>query len=192
MSEQESNLESTQENANNSGISDKERQGIVIVIKILSVLTIILTGFIIEALINQHPVFEFLHYTIFKQESIILGSISISFLFLGYLVLGIALGNLLLVNFKFNKTIFFIFFSGVSLIFTYFILLYQNYNWELGYLNYFAGLLAVTGATGQVMVEIINKSQSSLSYYKLLKLISLILWICGLCLEGIYYSKQNL
>ncbi len=61
MSEQKS-LESTQQKNNNSKISDQERKNIIIVIKIICVLITMLTGFIIEALINQHPVFEFLQY----------------------------------------------------------------------------------------------------------------------------------
>ncbi|MGL5794139.1 MAG: hypothetical protein ACRC06_06955 [Waterburya sp.] len=57
MSEKKQNSESTEQNTNNSKLSDVQRKIVVATLKILFILIIFLTGFIIEALINQHPVF---------------------------------------------------------------------------------------------------------------------------------------
>ncbi|MGL5074377.1 MAG: hypothetical protein ACRDBG_00860, partial [Waterburya sp.] len=62
MSEQSPNLKNTQQNIEQLQTTDKKHKSLITVIKIISIIIIILTGLIIEALINQHPVFEFLQY----------------------------------------------------------------------------------------------------------------------------------
>ena len=124
-------------------------------------------GFIIEALINQHPVFEFLKYRIFKLESIILGSIALIFPFIEYMMIGIALGNAMLANWKLTKAIYFISLIGILVIMAYFIMLYKSYNWKLGYLKYFSYPFLITGVTGSIITGIIQKSSLILSYEKI-------------------------
>ena len=180
MSEQEQNLKDTQLNIHNSKISDKERKIIFVGIRILFVLIIILTGFIFEALSNQHPVFEFLPYKIFKQESIIIGSIALVFAFIGYLVIGIALGNAILANFEFKKAIYLTNLIGIILFITSFVMLYKSYNWELGSLKYFSYPLLITGITGSLVVGVIQKSKYVLFPKKILRIIFNILYFLGL------------
>ena len=182
MSEQEQNLKETQLNTANLKISNKERKFIVFGIRILFVLIIVLTGFILEALSNQHPVFKFLPYKIFKQESIILVSIALVFTFIGYLVIGIALGNAIIADFELKKAIYLTNLVGIILIVTSFVMLYKSYNWELGYLKYFSYPLLITGITGSIMVGVIQRRKYAFFYKKTLQLIFSVLYFIGLFL----------
>ncbi|MGL4758552.1 MAG: hypothetical protein ACRCXZ_04400 [Patescibacteria group bacterium] len=180
MSEQSPNLKNTQQNIEQLQTSDQKHKSLITVIKIISIIIIILTGLIIEALINQHPVFEFLQYKFFKQESIILGSIAIVVTILGSLILILAKEIFIVTNFQFNLTICFIGLTGVFLIFASFIMVDQSYNKELGYLYYFAQFLCATSIIGQVIIDGIDELKISLNSYKMFK--TLLFFISLMCL----------
>jgi hypothetical protein len=179
MSEQDKKLKNTQKKANNSVISDKESKSIVVLIKILSVLIIILTGLIIEAYINQHPVFGFLQYHVFKAKSIVSGSISIIILFLGIFVFGISLGISLLSNRQPNRIVNITILIATILVLSSFGLFFKSYNWELGVSKYISFISISAGCTlGLSRMSINNKSL----FFNILNLLSLIFCITGVIL----------
>lgn len=188
MSEQEQNLDSKQRDVNRSSVSEKERNVIIIGIIILFVLFIILTGFIIEALINQHPVFESLNHTIFKQDSIILGSIALTVPILVYMILGIAIGQSIVTNFGLNKTIYFLGLVGIILILISFVILYKSYDWKLGFANYISYILWITGGYAQMIIEV-SKKKYNFYYSKLVENISLFLVFLGVFIFALYYNQ---
>ena len=121
MPKREQNLKETQLNTNKTVISDKEQRSLVIVIRILYVLIIILMGFIIEALIDRHPVFEFLQYIFLKQESVFMGSIAFAVIFSGYSFLLISIGDFISSSYDFKLNIYCTSLVGIILIIASFI-----------------------------------------------------------------------
>ncbi|MEM8721923.1 MAG: hypothetical protein AAGE84_21940 [Cyanobacteria bacterium P01_G01_bin.39] len=79
MAQPENNCDAIEESTKTHVLSEKERKVTVVAIVIFSLLILILLALIAEALINQHPVFEFLQYNIFKEKLIITGSISYNY-----------------------------------------------------------------------------------------------------------------
>lgn len=181
MSEEFANSNNTKLNLEQLQTLDKKHKSLITVIKIIFIIIIILTGLIIEALINQHAVFEFLQYKFFKQESIILGSIAIVVTVLGSLILILAKEIFIVTNFQFNLTICFIGLTGVSLIFASFIVIDKSYNKQLDYLYYFSQFLCATSIIGQVIIDAIDKLKSSFNIYKILT--RLLFFISLICLS---------
>lgn len=179
MSEQEPSLEIRQENKNNSVFSERERKNIVVFIKLLSVLIIILVAFIIEALINQHPVFSFLDYYVFEEKSIINGSISIAILFSGILVFGISLGISLLGNCQLNRIIDTVNLIGITLILSSFGLCFKSYNWELGMSKYIS-FVAISSGCILGFSRILIKDRNLL--FSILDLLSFVFCVTGVVL----------
>jgi hypothetical protein len=186
MSEQDrnQNLGNISENANKLVISDKQHQIIVIVNNLSGILVIILTGFIIEALINQHPVFEFLHFTAFDQNSIILGSITLAVPLLVLLFYIIATGSLMLNNFRFNKNISILCLIGIILIITWFIMTWKIYTNSLSFYSYF---ITTTGSFIYAINEISKKAFYEFYDYKLIETISFFLIFSGIFLLALKY-----
>lgn len=179
MSEQESSLESIQENKNNSVFSERDRKNKVVFIKLLSVLIIILVGLIIEALINQHPVFSFLDYYVFEEKSIINGSISIAILFLGIFMFGISLGISLLGNSRSNKITGTVNLIGITLILSSFGFYFKSYNWELGISKYIS-FVALSSGCILGFSRILIKDRNLL--FSILDLLSFVFCITGVVL----------
>ncbi len=114
-------------------------------------------GLIIEAYINQHPVFEVLQYNIFTNQSLIIGSISIYLFFVGVLFFGLSLHFLLYFNFIWKQPALIFILIECIMIASSFVLFHKSYDWSIGRTRYIYLICISSGLTIGVNKIIITK-----------------------------------
>ena len=141
-------------------ISEQRKKYIITGVFVLSFLIVVLLGLIVEALINQH-LFEFLQYTIFKQQKIILGSISLAIFYTSSLFMAIA-GCFFILGAKWKQFLLISTIIGLILILISLGLSFISYDWQQEYsiARYLNSILLVLGAFGQLSVLVISNHNS--------------------------------
>lgn len=182
IAEDNVNSQIVNDSINTNILSKREKKLTVVAIIVFSLLIVILLALIAEAYINQHPVLEFLQYGIFNKSFMIIGSISISLLFLGILFLGVLLGLLILNNFKSTRIALSLIIMQLASFFLSLIFFSYSYNWSLGWKKYICLVFISSGST-LGLYRIIIFSQF---YRKLLNIISLVL-----CMSGIIFLLSS-
>ena len=163
------------EETNNSGsedkkISEQKKKYVVTSLILLSFAIVVLFGAIAEALINRHPIFEFLQYNTFKPDMIIYGSISLAILYVGILFLGIAACLLMTFEFTWKKILLIPITIGFILILISLGICCISYDWQIKYSIYrYIGLIllliGVVGRMAAVTIVAINNQANALTYF---------------------------
>ena len=162
MAQQENNSEAIAHNSETNVLSKKEKKLVVFAIALLCFLILVLVGLIAEAYINQHPVFEFLEYAAFKPGKEILGSVSLSVMYIGVFFYLLVQCLILLCDYQWRKSFI------VPLIVSFFLLLlsyfflFTSLNWQIEYAKYkyISFILIGSGVLGQMQKETTSKISS--------------------------------
>lgn len=150
------------EDKNDSGLENQNlsvlgRKYIVTGIIFFSLLIAILIALIAEAYVNQHPVFEFLQYAVFKPETVFLGSISLIIFYIASLFMAIA-ACFFALGAKWKRLLLIFTIIGLILISISFVLSLISYDWRQEYsiARYISSILLAVGTFGQLSVLIIS------------------------------------
>lgn len=159
MAQQENNNEAIARSSETNMLSGKGKKLVVFTIVLLCFLILFLIGLIAEAYINQHPVFEFLQYAAFQPRRKILGSVSLSVMYIGVFFYLIVQCLILLYDYQWkNSSIALILVSCLLLLLS-FIFMFISFDWQIEYAKYkyLSFVLMGIGVLGQFQKETIGK-----------------------------------
>lgn len=189
MEENNENSQTNNYSLDKHSLSKKEKQYSIFAIIICCFFIVILLGFIAEAYINQHLVFEFLQYDAFKPHMYVIGSISLITLFIGLFLRGLAISFFTFCDFQFNLIVIFLLsFSFVLDLFS-IIVLTISYNWQFGFQKILGFILLLLGSTGQSTIEGFKLQKKIDAFNRGLKYIFLIFSLSGLIVFSIQFIQ---
>ncbi len=180
-------------NLETSILSEQEKKFAIYGVVFSTALILTLIIFIVEAYINQHPVFEFLQYAAFKPGMEILGSISLLLIYTFLLIYSTTLILFALYDFQWNNIVQTFIIAEICLIIVSFLILFISSNWQLQHLVYkHMGFFAMAcNIIGQMLQKSINKScKTTIPWFfvKLSKFPFYTLGLIGIVSYIIYFS----